>query len=226
MQTLNDFLHYRNICPLCDNKLTLFLHNQLGSIILYRADETLFTFTRAIKKRIIDGGGTDYVINGFLNTNHSFSINFSKDIYSDHMDYISINIINHFTKHEIKRLPGYMISNACSYCDYEYSAFFYFDYSNSQFNINKISREVFAVSYGTLPSYYVVNNFDTDSSQILLITDNRDFDIYPLRHWLIRFAGTLDSIPANRHRLLMPNTCNPFEAEKNEQDFKTLFLFS
>src|SRR5579885_2821684 len=149
MQTIEQFLKYREICPVCQDMLGVILYGEFGSLSLIQKNDH-FVYRRVVNKRIVDGGGIDYVADIKLNIfDNNITVDFLKDLYSEPLTNIPIKTIKKFRTYETNNelVSNYIITNACYNCSYEYWSDICVNWKTSSFNVNPIRTEIFTVFY-------------------------------------------------------------------------------
>ena len=166
---LQDFLSYRDICPLCSAPLSFAFHSKKKQKHRLINNNLLIKFYMGSIKR----NYRQYQIGYFINQeDNSFSIEFY-DKKDNQLEQIPITLLQQFSKFN-QNLGKYKMYRYCNVCnDYDYeSNHFQIDLQNGNLGDLSVRLECFSIVKDTKIVYGLINNYETNKS---ILTVGRHF---------------------------------------------------
>lgn len=167
---LQDFLSYRDVCPLCSSPLSFAFHSKKKQQHRLINNNSLLIkfYLGSIKKNY-----RQYQIGYFINQmDNSFSIEFY-DKKDNQLEQIPITLLRQFSEFN-QNLGKYKMYRYCNVCkDYDYeSNNFQIDLQNGNLGDLSVRAECFNIIKDEKIVYGLINNYETNKS---ILTVGRHF---------------------------------------------------
>ena len=227
VMNLEQFLGYKNSCPICNSNLSAYFHSKKKQTIIHKDNN----FTAIFLMKGIKKSQEDYYVGYSINTlDNSFVINF----YTKHMKtiegQISISLLDRFRLFN-DNLGWYRIYKCCNLCkNYNYSSnYFILDFKN---NLISFEHERHDLNYEIRSECFGLSKECTDGYKIFSLVN-----LYYKKESLLNF-GKVDceefsslshfgiiNVPQTLSNILQMNLINFVGANETAERLDRLSIF-